>query len=81
VLSPPDKCPSGSEPRPSRQRRLKFVSSKPPFLELDIHYDFLTRHRNIAQEPAEGPPPRQVPYRRPGPLAGGRKARVKETLA
>ena len=38
-LSPPDKCPSGSEPRPSRQRRLKFVSSKPPWYHFTAIYD------------------------------------------
>src|SRR5262249_2384910 len=43
VLSPPDKCQSGSEPRPSRQRRLKFVSSNPPLgIGWTFHYRFLT---------------------------------------
>src|SRR5215831_7405167 len=39
VLSPPDKCPSRSEPRPSRQQRLKFVSSEPP---LGVSWTFTT---------------------------------------
>ena len=34
VLSPPDKCPSGSEPKPSRQRWLKIASSKPPLVSV-----------------------------------------------
>src|SRR6516225_5955139 len=42
VLSPPDKCPSGSVPRPPRQRRLKFVSSEPPLVSVGHSLRFLT---------------------------------------
>src|SRR5262249_22554009 len=57
VLSPPDKCPPGSEPTPSRQRRLKFVSSKPPIGRVGHSLRFFDQASpHHTQEPAEGSP-------------------------